>query len=189
MVDPQISTAFRPHLLPDERVVWTGRPVAGLFLTANDWLLIPFSLLWSVIALYALGSIFLSGLSPVSVVLATMFGLTALFFLGGRFVIDAWIRSRTLYAVTTRRALEIRAVFTQKLLTAPLAGGVDLRPGRGGRGTLSFGMASDVGAFNAAFGRRGNWQFWLPGVTNHVCFLAVADPGEAHRFASATPAP
>jgi hypothetical protein len=175
--------------MPDERVVWTGRPVAGLFLTANDWLLIPFSLLWSVIALYALGSIFLSGLSPVSVVLATMFGLTALFFLGGRFVIDAWIRSRTLYAVTTRRALEIRAVFTQKLLTAPLAGGVDLRPGRGGRGTLSFGMASDVGAFNAAFGRRGNWQFWLPGVTNHVCFLAVADPGEAHRFASATPAP
>ncbi len=188
MVDPQISTAFRPHLFPEERVVWTGRPVAGLYLTRNDWLLIPFGVLWSVIALYAVGGIFVSGLTPLSVLLATMFGLTALFFLGGRLIIDAWIRSRTSYAVTTRRALEIRAVFSQKLLTAPIGAAVDLSRGRSGRGTISFGMAADLGVF-AAFGRPGNWQFWLPGVTNHVCFVAVADPDEAYRFASATPAP
>jgi hypothetical protein len=189
VVDPQISTAFRPFLGPGERVVWTGRPVSGLFLTGNDWLLIPFSVAWSAMALYGTSSLVLSRPTLMSVVFGTVFGLAAVFFVAGRFVIDAWIRSRTLYAVTTRRALEIRATFTQKLITAPIGGSVILKDSRRGRGTLTFQRAGEGGGFSAIFGRRGNWQLWLPGVTDNVSFLAIEDPMEAYRFASAAPAP
>ncbi|THD61681.1 hypothetical protein [Phenylobacterium sp.] len=189
MVDPQISTAFRPYLAPGERVVWTGRPAGGLLLTGNDWFLVPFSLAWSVMALYSLSSLLLSKPTLMSLVFGTVFGLAALFFVAGRFVTDAWIRSRTVYAVTTTRALEIRAAFTQKLITAPVGGSVILKHGRAGRGTLTFQRAGGDGGFSAIFGRRGNWQLWLPGVTDNVSFLAIDDPMEAYRFASAAPAP
>jgi hypothetical protein len=189
VVDPQISTAFRPYLTPGERVVWTGRPASGLLLTGNDWLLAPFSLVWSVVAFYAVGAIFLAAPTIASVFFGTVFGLAALFFVAGRFVIDAWVRSRTLYALTTSRALEIRAAVHPKLMTAPIGGSVILRKGRGGRGTLTFQRTASDGAFSNIFGRRGSWQFWLPGITDNVSFLAIEDPMEAYRFASAAPAP
>ena len=189
MVEPQISTVFRPHLLPDERVVWTGRPVRGLLLTENDWLLIPLSVLWAAVALYAMGGVFFSGATLISLLIGAAFGLATLFVVAGRFAVDAWIRSRTVYALSTRRALEIRAALIPKLLTAPLGGAVDLREGRGGRGTLTFQRPPDLGAFAAAFRRRGSWQFLLPGVADHVRVLAIEDPMEAYRLASATPAP
>lgn len=189
MVDPQISTAFRPYLTLGERVVWTGRPVGGLLLTGNDWLLVPFSLAWSVLALYGTSSVVLSKPSLMSIVFGTVFGLAALFFVAGRFGVDAWVRSRTVYAVTTHRALEIRAVFTQKLITAPVGGAVILKHGRGGRGTLTFQRGAYGGGLSSIFGRRGSWQFWLPGVTDNVSFLAIEDPMEAYRLATAAPAP
>jgi len=170
-------------------MVWTGRPAGGLLLTGADWVLIPLSLIWSVVALYAVGAAFFSGTTIISLVLGTVFGLATLFVVAGRFAIDAWIRSRTVYALTTRRALQIRATLSPKLLTAPIGGAVDLREERGGRGTLTFGRPPDLGAFVAAFGRRGGWQLWLPGVTDNVSFLAIEEPMEAYRFASATPAP
>jgi hypothetical protein len=187
VVDPQISTAFRPYLTPGERVVWTGRPAGGLLLTGNDWLLVPFSLVWSVAALYGTSSLLLSKPTFMSVVFGTVFGLTALFFVAGRFVVDAWVRSRTVYAVTTSRALEIRAAVSPKLMTAPIGGSVILRQGRGGRGTLTFQRTASDGAFGNILGRRGSWQFWLPGITDNVSFLAIEDPMEAYRFASAAP--
>ena len=41
-----IPINFTNRLLKGEKIVWSGQPSQGLLLTGQDWLLIPFSLLW-----------------------------------------------------------------------------------------------------------------------------------------------
>lgn len=96
------------QLMPGERILWEGSPARGLLFTGRDILLIPMSMsglafiifwLWTASTIRA----------PIFLLLwGTMFLVVALFLLAGRFVADAWLRSRTSYAVTDQRVLIIR---------------------------------------------------------------------------------
>ena len=110
------ESEIRPELATDENLLWSGRPRQGLTLRASDWFVIPFSLLWGGFALFweatVLGlSVNQQGANPTSAFMA-LFGLPfvviGLYLIFGRFLVDAWIRKNTTYALTDQRALVLR---------------------------------------------------------------------------------
>jgi hypothetical protein len=138
------AEAFRGRLLPDERVLWSGRPATGLMVTPRDAFLIPFSVLWCGFAIFwTVGATLTGGAFG-------LFGLPfvaiGLFFSIGRFSLDAWLRAATRYAVTDRRVLILRTrpqiEFTAvRLDRLPQA---QLSERRDGRGTLRFGAHASL---------------------------------------------
>ena len=105
----------------------------------------------------------------------------------GRFAVDAWIRSRTVYALTNRRALLLRRVAGEKLLTSQLGAAV-LERGRNGAGTLRFGRLPGGWMHQVNFftGRRGmGWDIWTPALNDRVEFLAIDDVMTPYQLAGA----
>ena len=97
---------FTSRLLSGERILWSGKPGQGLLLTAQDIYAIPFSLLWcGIVIVGMIGASRTAGVDSLVLALFLCFGL---YMLGGRFVVDAWIRRDLRYAVTNKRILIAR---------------------------------------------------------------------------------
>jgi hypothetical protein len=101
---------FTKNLLKGETIVWSGKPAQGLLLTGRDWMRIPFSLLWSAIAIFGAISVLAKESSPIIVKLfGVLFVLFGIYFVAGRFLLDAWLRGGMSYAVTNKRILISRS--------------------------------------------------------------------------------
>ena len=104
MTDP----LFEGRLLPGERVVWEGRPATGLRLGPGDGTRVPFSIVWFAVVVYvAAGGG--HGASRVTLLFTSPLLLFGIYFLVGRFVVDAWMRTRERYLLTDRRLVIARA--------------------------------------------------------------------------------
>ncbi|WP_375463556.1 PH domain-containing protein [uncultured Methylobacterium sp.] len=166
----QIAT----RLLRDEAVAWWGRPVQGLRLTARDGFLIPFSCLWGGFAIFWEVSV-LRGAGPSFFALFGIpFVLIGLFLIFGRFLVDAWLRQHTIYALTDRRVLiarsgpwpSFRAVSLDRLPEASLT------ESSNGRGTIRFGpSASVLGSMNGT--NLGG--AWIAALDSTPQFLGIDD--------------
>jgi hypothetical protein len=182
MIESEISAALRPYLLPGERIVWTGRPAAGVRFSAYDIFLVPFSLVWTGIVSVVAGGSLLAALRghlvalPVLLAPGFMF-LVGLYLVFGRFLVDAWVRQGTIYALTERRALLLRQAFGEKLLTHRLDGAVRVSRQRGERGTLEFGASNPFRAFQGA-------GLWTPSLMGDVAFVGVADVMRVYALAN-----
>src|ERR1700755_2988864 len=115
---------FQYRLLPGERILWAGAPPSGLLLTGRDGYQIPFSLVWcGFIVFWMWGATAPVRLHPSNnpmwffPLFGLPFVLVGLYMIAGRFVIDAWIRGRTSYAVTNQRVLVLRTAPTFKFTT------------------------------------------------------------------------
>lgn len=119
MTTPVPLEILSPELLPDEKIEWTGRPNPSVIFQREDWFVIPFSLMWGGFAIFwLLGA---SGiwdmwtshpnrsLQYFGLVWGTPFVLAGQYFIWGRFVYRRWMKKRTYYALTTRRALILRS--------------------------------------------------------------------------------
>jgi hypothetical protein len=137
-----IATDFAERLLRGEKIVWSGRPARGLLFTGQDWLLIPFSLLWGGFALFWESSVLNAPNAPMIMKLwGVPFVLIGLYFIVGRFLVDAWIRGTTRYAITNKRILILRsgpfsAFVALSLNQLPQT---SLSESANGRGTIRFG--------------------------------------------------
>jgi hypothetical protein len=191
VIEPQIADAFRPYLKPGERIVWTGQPQRGLLFTPRDLFLVPFSVVWlGFVAFWETSVVHMS--APLFFkVWGALFLAVGLFFLVGRFALDAWVRARTVYAMTNERALILRWVMGSRLLSANLFGSVRLSRSGETRGTLEFTRLTDdwVGKGLSLLGRRQDLTIWTPSLSNRVQFLGIDDVMEAYRFATAAPVP
>ena len=98
----------------------------------------------------------------------------------GRFFVDAWIRRRTFYALTNRRALVLRSVVGERFFSTSLNGSVEVIGRNGERGTLSFGRR-DIGDFLNAM--RG-FSIWMPSLNDGVQFLKIDKVMEVYRMAA-----
>ena len=113
---------LRQHLAPDERLIWTGRPDPHVHFTRLDWYLVPFSILWLGFVL-AMMSVVASAPKPAPAPAVVFFGaffLIGLYQLVGRFFFKAWRKHRTVYGITSRRAVSI--VGTTQLNDVPMPG-------------------------------------------------------------------
>jgi len=130
---------FAPYLLPDEKVLWTGRPDPAKHFGASDVLLVPFSLLWGGFAIFWLVTALMEGAPVAYALFGLPFVALGLYLIFGRFIYKANRKRHTVYGLTEGRALV--AVGPGSLSEAPLLRTpVDQRRSRDGRHlTVTFG--------------------------------------------------
>ena len=161
---------FKGRLLPGERVAWRGQPGQGLIFMPRDAGLIPFSLLWCGFAIFWTFGATRSGAPDFFMLWGMMFICIGLYFVAGRFLIDAWVRRGMQYAVTDRRILIARAAPFSKFTAIGLAQlpEIDLVERAGGRGTIRFGQAASI------WNNRG-MSAWSPSFDPTPQFIAIDD--------------
>ena len=164
------SELFTGRLLPGERIIWSGQPQQGLLLTARDIFLIPFSLVWCGFAVFWTVSATGMGAPGFFTLWGLMFVTIGLYFVAGRFVVDAWLRRGLEYAVTDQRILIARGSPFARFTVLSLAKlpDVDLKEGGNGRGTIRFGQPAVV------WGNRG-MSSWSPALDPTPQFLGIED--------------
>lgn len=133
--------AIAAELSPDEKLLWAGRPRLGLRLQASDALLIPFSVMWCGFAIFWEAGVIGAGAPWFFALWGVPFVAIGLFFVFGRFFVDARQRQTTFYAVTCDRVLIISGLFRRQVKSLGIDTLTDLslsERGNGG-GTISFG--------------------------------------------------
>ena len=129
------------QLAPGERILWSGQPRSGLTLRASDALAIPFSLMWGGFAFFWEYTVIQSGAPFFFRLWGLPFVAAGIYLILGRFFVDAWIRSKTYYTLTERRALIVSGLFSRKTTSVELSAiaDVSLSEGSGGEGSITFG--------------------------------------------------
>jgi len=165
---------FTGRLTRGEKLIWWGQPQRGLLVTSSDWLLVPFSLVWGGFAIFWEAGVLRVGHWPETYLMAVFglpFVLIGLYLIFGRFIVDAWMRDRTGYALTDKRILILRTGPFAKFSAINLDQLPDatLSETSGGRGTIRFGT---TGIFRG----RGNasWGGWTPSV-DATQFIGIED--------------
>jgi hypothetical protein len=93
----------RQYVRDDEALLWRGVPDAGVWFTAEDGFMIPFSILWCGFAIFWE---FASSRGPALVWLwGIPFIAFGLYSVAGRFVYKSYRKRHTAYAITTYRAM------------------------------------------------------------------------------------
>jgi hypothetical protein len=153
-----------------ETVVWSGRPARGLLLTSRDWLLIPFSLIWCGFVIFWETTVLSLRRAPLFFKLfGAVFVLIGLYFVVGRFLLDASVRSGTQYALTNKRVLIARSWPFAKFTALSLnrLPETSLVEGANGRGTIHFGHSIPFYGFGYAYAR------WTPSLDPTPAFLGI----------------
>jgi hypothetical protein len=165
-----ITDAISERLLEGEKLLWCGRPQQGLLFTSRDALLIPFSLLWGGFALFWETMVLSLGAPMLFRFWGVPFVLIGLYIIAGRFILDAWVRSRTAYAVTNRRILIVRSGVFGNVTSLSLdrLPNIQLKERGDRRGTIRFG---GLGMGYAGWG----WGIWTPTLDPTPQFLAIEE--------------
>ena len=165
-----IDDTFRGRLLSGERILWTGQPKRGLMFAPRDILLVPFSLLWCGFAIFWESMAFADGAPGFFPLWGAMFVCIGLYFVAGRFIVDAWIRSGISYALTDQRILILRSSPFAKFIAVDVrnAASIDLSERSDGSGTIRFGQAQPMS------GNRG-MSSWSPALDPTPQFIGIKD--------------
>jgi len=104
--------AINAEVSPREKLLWSGRPQQGFVWNTEDAFLVPFGIVWTAgvldIGIEGIwsGKFDLTNtLVQVSSIVPLFFLMVGLYLMIGRFVVDAWHRSRTFFGLTDRRAI------------------------------------------------------------------------------------
>ena len=171
----QDAAEFTKELGPGETILWAGRPSGGIRFHGYDLFLIPFTLVWAGGALQVFGPI--RDGAPLPFTLAGgLFLAVGAYATVGRFVYDAWRRSRTRYALTNERAIILSGGLNRSISSVPLRTlpGMTLQERRAGVGTVVFG--SEEGSGWMAGWPKGNQQ-------SSPRFELIPDPRQVYEQA------
>ena len=170
-----VAETIGSYIRADEKLLWRGRPQQGLRLGGQEFVLAPISLLWGAIVLWMLLS---GGFSTARglpfVLFPLMFALAALYVTLGRFVHDAWLRSRIEYALTDRRVIVLRRGLGDEVTALDLGklDQVRFRP-RGQRGDIFFGPSPRGLNVFGTQGFRSGLALWVPSLSETPQLMGV----------------
>ncbi|MBA1145326.1 PH domain-containing protein [Mesorhizobium neociceri] len=164
---------FQKRLLPRERILWSGFPAQGILFASSDMFLIPFSLLWCGFAIFWTYTAASQGAPVFFYAWGGMFVCIGLFFVFGRFAVDAWVRRRIAYAVTDKRILIMRTAPSSNFISIDLERLPDIQMtgGEAKRGNLRFGPA-------ASFFGNSRTGSWSPAFDPVPQFLGIEGPSK-----------
>lgn len=176
---------LRADLLPGERILWTGKPQQGIRFRAMDAFLVPFSLVWAGFAIFWESMALTAGAPIFFGLWGIPFVLVGIYMVLGRFLVDAFLRSRTTYAVTGERVLIRSGLLTSTLRTVNLRtlSDVSIETKSDGRGTITFGQPNPLNAWYGSTMWLQNGRYSAPafeGIENaqtvyHLIHRAQAD--------------
>lgn len=180
---------LREHLLPEERILWSGQPAPGVHFTTADIFLVPFSLFWGGFAIFweisALKSI-PSGAPGAVNVIFPLFGipfvLMGLYLIFGRFIFKAWKKRRTYYAVTDRRVISLIRVFGDHFMEADVKSisSISRRMRSSGVGSIAFGGSGASSAWSSMFA---NAEFGMPGyMPSQLAFVDIENAEPVYKL-------
>jgi hypothetical protein len=114
---------------------------------SDDWYLIPFTLLWGGFAIFwTLGVAGFWGEEPgkghpwtFGIIGGLAFVAVGQYIIWGRFLVDAWSKRRTYYAVTNRRVLIVQEAWKRKTRSSYLEGISEIQREGATTGTLWLG--------------------------------------------------
>jgi hypothetical protein len=135
------ASEIERELSPGERLLWSGQPRRGLRLRSSDAFVIPFSLLWCGFAIFWETSVITRGAPFFFMLWGIPFVVAGLYFVFGRFIVDARMREHTFYGVTNERIIIVSGLFSRqtKSLQLRTLSDISLTERADGRGTVSFG--------------------------------------------------
>ena len=162
---------FDRRLLRGERLLWSGVPGPGLRLAPGDAWRIPVSLLWCGVAGFEEVSAVVDPAPWLLALCGAPFVLVGLYLAAGRFLVDAWLRGKTHYAVTDKRILIHRkAPFgSVTLLSRDRLPEPQLIEEAHGRGTIRFGEPAP------SLSRRIGLAAWMPALDPVPQLIAIED--------------
>lgn len=161
----RLSQELGHEVESNEKLLWSGFPIQGLRLQAQDAFLIPFSLLWAGFAIFWEFSVVDSNAPVFFDLWGIPFVLVGLWLIFGRFFGDAWSRARTIYGVTSGRVLIITGVWRRTTRSLDLRGlsEINISERSDGRGTITFGpLATFSAGYFGTRGWPGNYQAQSP---------------------------
>ncbi len=124
-IDPVASQKIQPYLSSDESLYWAGRPDPNVVFHSDDWISIPFAILWTAFAVFweygaTSGNSKSGGRDWFFALWGIPFIAIGVYMVAGRFVTDAWLKRRTYYGLTDRRVLIVQESWKTKTSTAYL---------------------------------------------------------------------
>lgn len=96
------------YLMPDEYVVWNGRPGRGHLLAPTDIYMIPFSIMWCGFAIVWETGVLAGGAPFFFKLWGIPFVCVGLYMVFGRFIFKAYIRKETIYVITNKRVFSFK---------------------------------------------------------------------------------
>jgi hypothetical protein len=143
MIDLLALSKLQGELGRGERLVWAGMPNPAVIFHSDDWLLIPFGLMfggfsifWEAMVLRMPNSSFTGAFF---VLWGVPFVVIGQYLIWGRFLYDGWLKRRTYYGVTNLRVLIVQQGWKRKVSSTYLESLPQVEKEGQGTGTLWFG--------------------------------------------------
>jgi len=135
------ESVFSSELGRSEKLLWSGQPRQGVFLTSRDASMIPFSLMWGGFSFFWEYKAVSSGASLFFDLWGIPFVLIGAYMIVGRFFYEAMLRTRMYYGLTNERVIIISGLFSRTVqsMQVKTLNGVSLSEEASGAGTITFG--------------------------------------------------
>ena len=160
--------AIQPELTSGEMILWAGQPSTEVILRKEDVFMVPFSLFFAGFSVFwelGVAGFWGSGSAEhkewiFGIFWGIPFILAGQYLLWGRFLVAAWKKRRTFYAVTNRRVIAVQHVRGRKMASAY----IDTLPTitkqgeRKSLGTLLFAQQQPLWFRTAGWGGWGAWD-------------------------------
>lgn len=165
---------IQAELRPGERLLWSGRPDAGVLFTRADAFLVPFSFLFVGFSVFWVSAAVRSANSGGFWLFGLIFVGFGLYYLVGRFFVKVYRKKHMFYALTSSRAIVLDGA--RELRSSPVSGvayGV-WRSANGRHATVTFGQGPS--RFGQGQYANTGLDFLIRGDSSQVAFYDVPDP-------------
>lgn len=166
-------SAAELNLAGTERLLWSGAARPGVVFRPTDLFMVPFSVMWGGFAVVWEVMVIKSDAPFFAQLWGIPFVLIGLYFIFGRFVHDAWKRSRTTYAVTNERVIILNGRSEKSIPLRTLAE-FTVKTRADGSGTIAFG--------STPFGVWSSPGLSWPGMPQVPAFENIPDVRTVHEL-------
>lgn len=166
------------ELSGSERLLWSGAPRKGIMLRGSDAFVIPFSILWCGFAIFWETMVVIQGAPFFFMLWGIPFVVVGLYFVFGRFIVEAKQREKACYGLTSQRIVIISGLFSRKVqsLNLKTLSEITYREKPDGSGTIAFGANNPLFAIFGGMSWPGMSQYLPP------CFDLIPNAKEVYEM-------